>query len=250
MLSFPEGWAAPPSCGDCIVGGAEQPAGSASTLWRIDIFEATNTIAVKPIAYPSPTLPITAFEASLDVTLQGGTAITIFLTLAEVPGNADLRVDFTLPAGEDAKSKRTALERELRADYDARLADAVREAMAETMMQPTKCRDFAGGPRRKDDVVTRVKQMCRNGSYVYVVFEVENASRKDLALAQASLAEKTSGEGDFFRFKKDRLLFRERTLGFAALPSVDPNAPVSTFTLTVTEDGGDNRNLVVDNIEF
>ena len=252
MLSFPEPWAAPPSCGDCIVGGQEPAAGQPqpSTLWRIDIFDATNTIAVKPIAFPGPDLPLTAFEASLDVTLQGGTAVTLFLTLAEVPGNADLRIDFQLPDGADSKSRRTALERELRTEYDGRVADSVRDAIAETMMAGTKCRDFSSGPRRKEELIARVRQMCRNGSYLYVVFEVENGSKSDLALSTATLADKNSGQSDFYRFKKDRLLFRERTLGFAALPSADPNAPASSYTLTITEDGGTERTLVIDGLDF
>lgn len=248
-LSFPEPWAATPSCGDCVVGGQAQE-GQPTTLWRIDIVEATNTIVLKPIAFPGPTLPPTAFEASLDVTLIGGTAVTLFLSLAEVPANADLRIDFKLPEGADAASKKTALERELRADYDARVADAVKEAMADAMMQPTKCKEFAGGPRRKDDLITRLRQMCRNGTYVYVVFEVENGGSKDLSLSTATLSEKSAGDGDFFRFKKPRLLFRERTLGFAALPSVDPNAPASSYTLSIVEDGGSDRTLVIDGIDF
>jgi hypothetical protein len=251
MLSFPEPWAAPPSCGDCIVGGQE-PAGGAqpSTLWRIDIFDQTNTIAVKPIAFPGPDLPLTAFEASLDVTLAGGTAVTLFLTLAEVPANADLRIDFKLPEGADAKSRGTALERELRNEFDARLDVAVKEALAETMMAGTKCKDFAGGPRRKDELIARIRQVCRNASYLYVVFEVENGARTDLSLASAVLSGEASGESDFFRFRKDRLLFRERTLGFAALPSADLNSPSSSYTLTITEDGGSQRTLTIEDIDF
>lgn len=249
MLSFPEPWAAPPSCGDCIVGD-QQPDPNHATLWRIDVFEATNTIAVKPIAFPGPDLPLTAFEASLDVTLAGGTAVTIFLSLADVPANADLRVEFALPAGADSKSRGTALERQLRADYDARVADAVREALGDTMMASQRCRDFAGGPRQTDGLIVRLKQMCRNASYLYVVFEVENGGRADLGLASASLADKSGSASEFFRFKKPSLLFRERTLAFAALPSADPAAPSSTYTLTVVEDGGSDRTLTVDGIDF
>ena len=250
MLSFPEPWAAPPSCGDCIVGGQADGNAKPSTLWRIDVFTETNTIAVKPIAFPGPDLPLTAFEASLDVTLESGIAVSIFLTLAELPANADLRVEFQLPAGADAKSRRTALERELRIEYDGRVAEAVKDALADTMMAGTRCQNFSGGPRQKDGLVVRLRQMCRNGAYLYLVFEVENGSRSDLRLANASLIDKSGAEGDFFRFKKPQLLFRERTLAFAALQSVDPGAPSSTYSLTVVEDGGGDRTVTIDSIDF
>jgi hypothetical protein len=118
------------------------------------------------------------------------------------------------------------------------------------MMSSTRCRDFSGGPRQIDGLVVRMKQMCRNNSYLYLVFEIENGGRGDLVLASASLVDKGGGVGDFYRFKKTRLLFRERTLAFAALPSIDSAAPSSSYTLTIVEDGGTDRTLTVDGIDF
>jgi hypothetical protein len=86
---------------------------------------------------------------------------------------------------------------------------------------------------------------------LWATFEVENRKRPDVALEGAVLSSGTNGDtSTLVRLEKSRLRFNDTTSGVVGIPLKDANVKPSTYTLTVTEDGGLSRQVVVEGIEF
>lgn len=245
VIELPEPWTLKPTCGDCVFGDAK-PEGQ---LWRLDVFPDTRSLSIKPLRLPGADLPASAFVTNIDVVLDGGLAITLFVELS-LPEHADARVEFTLPDADKGATKLTKRERDLEARFEERSKTLANEMMLNAAMAGTTCKDFWGRPNRSKNVVVRLKQLCRNGVLTYVTFEVENRHRDDLFLSGALLEDSRQRSAAGEKLEKATLRFNERGLGVAAVAGGAIDGPV-TFKLTVTEEGvdGDNR-IVIEDIGF
>ena len=122
--------------------------------------------------------------------------------------------------------------------------------MLAALMRGTTCKDFWGRPNRADNVVVRLKQLCKNGELVYVTFEVENRRRADVHLDSVTLESDRVADAAGSKFEASALRFNERALGIAALRPGDLGAPDS-YRLTVNVAGADgDTSVVVEGIEF
>ena len=245
VLKLPEPWTTPPTCGDCVFGDAKLD----GQLWRIDVFAETQSLSIKPTRLPGPALPATAFVTNIDVTLEGGLSVAIFVELSH-PEHADARVEFVLPEAETGRARLTLLERELEQRFADRAQALATELMLSAAMRGTTCKDFFGRPNRKDNVVVRLKQICRTSELLYVTFEVENRRRADVPLAAAMLESAKGALAAGYKLEKTVLRFNERGLGIAA---VTPGAPAEPdrYRLTVTVAGVDQElAVVVEDIEL
>jgi hypothetical protein len=245
VIQLPEPWAVMPTCGDCVYGDAE-PKGQ---LYRIDVFPETRTLSIKPSRLPSPELPPSSFVTNIDIVLLGGISVTLFVELT-LPESADARVELTIPDGETGKSKLTQKERELEERFAVRVDEAAAERMLAAFGAGTVCREFFGGPRRTDGLVVRMRQLCKNGALLWVTFEIENRKRPDAAIESASLVGQNGMTSTLAYFEREQLRFNERSVGVAGIPLSDANVKPSTYTLTVVEDGGLMRQVIVDGLEF
>lgn len=244
VFQFPEAWATTPICGDCIIGD-EQPV---SQLWRLDLIPETNSVVLNAIRRPSATLSPLAFKTNLDVTLKSGLSIVVRIEIV-LPDEADTRVQFTMPKSSTADAILSKERARLEQEFSARAKDVAMRRILDIHMRKTVCKDFAGRPNRNEMIVVRLKQFCRTSNILYLTFEVENRSGEDLQLATASLADKAN-TSTYAQFETTRLAFNDRTLGIAALELPGGDPPPSTYTLTVQEDGGKDRDVVVDGIDF
>ena len=253
-LTFPEPWVSAPACGDCQYGEAENK----GQYWRLDIDNATNAISLKFIGQPTSAMLDAPPITNVNLQLESGLFVSLVVILTLDPKGSDLRVDFRLPAGAGGKEKLTAKEKELEASFSGRVADAAAKELLTALMPGTRCRQYAGGPRRNDQMVVRLDQLCSNGRYVYVTFDVQNRQRTDLALLTATLTSQTGAtnveaRGDaevpVVQFEKATLGFNETTRGIAAIPILDGNLAPSTYTLAVQEDGGTDRVVTIEGIE-
>jgi hypothetical protein len=244
-IQLPEDWAVTPVCGDCVFGDAALT----TQLWRLDLSPETRTINIKPTRLPGPDVPGSAFLTNLDVTLKGGLAITLFVKLT-LPEEADARVEFSLPEAAMGTAKASKLERELEEQFDTRVEQATGEKLLDALIVGTKCKDFMGRPTRTDSLVVRLKQLCQNGALLYLTFEIENRQKNDAQLANATLTDTAGNTSSLVKFQAPRLRFNQRTLGIAGIPLASQDVPPSTYTLTVQEDGGKERQVTVDGIDF
>lgn len=253
-LTFPEPWVSAPACGDCQYGDVENK----GQYWRLDIDNATNAISLKFIGQPTSAMLDAPPITNVNLQLESGLFVSLVVILTLDPKGSDLRVDFRLPAGAGGKEKLTAKEKELEASFSGRVADAAAKELLTALMPGTRCRQYAGGPRRNDQMVVRLDQLCSNGRYVYVTFDVQNRQRTDLALLTATLTSQTGAtnveaRGDaevpVVQFEKATLGFNETTRGIAAIPILDGNLAPSTYTLAVQEDGGTDRVVTIEGIE-
>ena len=253
-LTFPEPWVSTPACGDCQYGADENK----GQFWRLDIDPATNALSIKFIGQPTSAMLTDPPVTNINLQLESGLYVSLLITLTLDVKASDLRVDFRLPAGAGGKEKLTAKEKELEGMFAGRVAEAASKELLTALLPGTKCRQFQGGPRRNEMMVVRMDQLCQNGRYVYVTFEVENRQRADLALLTATLTSQTGAtnvesRGDaevpVVLFEKPTLAFNDRSRGIAAIPILDGALAPSTYTLSVQEDGGKERAVVIDGIE-
>lgn len=245
VIQLPEPWAVLPTCGDCVYGDAT----AIGQLYRIDMYPETRTLSIKPTRLPSAELPPSSFVTNIDIALAGGISVTLFVELT-MPESADARVELTIPDSAHGEAKLTIKERELEDQFASRVEQKATERMLAAAGAGTTCRDFFGGPTRHDGLVVRMKQLCRNGALLWATFEVENRKRPDVALEGAVLTDSAGGSSTAAHFEKTRLRFNETSVGVAGIPLADSNVKPSTYSLTVVEDGGLSRQVVVDGIEF
>lgn len=245
IIQLPEAWAEIPRCGDCVFGDAA-PDGQ---LYRLDVSEETRTLSLKPTRLPSADLPASAFITNVDVSLAGGISVTLFFEMT-LPESADARVELTLPEEHTSRARVTQKERELEEQFDARVEEAATKRLAKALMAGTVCRDFFGRPNRHDGLVVRMKQLCKNGAMVYVTFEIENRKRSDVAIESATLIAGSGSASTSTELEREVLRFNQTTLGFASIAVDGIDVKPTSYTLTVAEDGGANRQVTIDGIEF
>lgn len=246
VIELPEPWVTPPTCGDCVFGDTKPE----SQLWRLDVFPDTRSLSIKPTRLPGGDMPPSAFVTNIDIALEGGLAVTLFIELS-VPERADARIEFTLPDDEKGDAKLTKRERELADRFEERVKDAAHERMLSASMRGTTCKDFWGRPNRSDNVVVRLKQLCRNAAIVYVTFEVENRRRADLFLASATLESTKQNPSAGEKLEKNQLRFNERGLGIAAIVAGEKDGGPERYRFTVAADGVDEETkIVIEDIEF
>jgi hypothetical protein len=245
-IQLPERWKETPICGQCVFGDTEYK----GQLFRLDLVESTQTLTLKTARLPAADAPPDAFITNLDITLAGGATVTFFVDITPYPEQADKRIEVTLPQGANATEKKTAFDREMAQVFEARLAEATAIEGMKAAMYGTKCRDFAGGVRRSDNMVVRLGQLCRNGKLIWVTFDVENRASEDLALAPPSFVGANSVASSRHYFERTTLLFNERTKGVVAAELADPSLPPSTYTVEIVEDGGKSRTVSIDDINF
>jgi hypothetical protein len=245
VIQLPEIWTTTPTCGDCVFGDAK----AETQLWRLDVFPDTRSLSIKPTRVPGADAPPSAFVTNIDVALDGGLAVTLFVELT-LPESADARVEFTIPDAERGAAKLTKRERELEARFEERVGERANERLLDAFMHGTSCKDFFGRPNRKDNVVVRLKQICKNAQLVLVTFEVENRRRDEIVLDSALLetTKATPAAGD--RLEKTALRFNERGLGVAAVQAAADSSP-ERYRLTVTVAGVDEETkVVIEDIEL
>lgn len=243
VFQFPEAWATTPICGDCIIGD-EQPT---SQLWRLDLIPETNSVVLNAIRRPSSTLSPLAFKTNLDVTLKSGLSIVIRIEIV-LPDEADTRVQFIIPGASTADAILSKERDRLEGEFAKRAQDAAMNRLLDLHMRGTTCRDFGGRPTRTDLMVVRLRQLCKTAGLIYITFEVENRGSDELQLASASLVDRSIAS-TYVRFERQRLKPNERTVGIAAADLAD-EPPPSVYTLTVGEDGGRDRSVTIDSIDF
>lgn len=244
IIELPEPWSMKPTCGDCVFGDGKLEA----QLWRVDLFPETRSLSIKPTRLPGADVPSSAFVTNIDVMLDSGLAITLFVELS-LPEQADARVEFTLPDDEKGAAKLTKRERDLEARFEDRAKSVANELMLSALMAGTTCKDFWGRPNRSKNVVVRLKQLCRNGALTYVTFEVENRRRDDLFLTAATLEDNKARGAGGEKLEKTQLRFNERAKGIAAVAGTAEGA--MSFKLTVTDEGVDGDNsVVIEDITF
>lgn len=242
VIELPEPWTVAPTCGDCVFGDGKLEA----QLWRLDVFTETRSLSIKPTRLPGSDTPASAFVTNVDVTLDSGLAVTLFVELT-LPEAADARIEFVLPQDETGRAKATKLERELNARFEERVREKATDMMLAALTRGTTCKDFWGRPNRADGVVVRLKQLCKNGELVYVTFEVENRRRADIHLDSAVLEGSKPAETAGERMEASMLRFNDRALGIAALRPADLGAPDSyRLTISVAGSDGDTRVLIED----
>lgn len=245
VIELPEPWAMTPTCGDCVFGDAK----SSGQLWRLDLSPAMRTLSLKPMRLPGADIPPSAFVTNVDITLDGGMAITLFVELS-LPESADARIEFTMADADKGAAKVTKRERELEQKFAERVAAAATDAMLESVMHGTTCKDFFGRPNRHDNIVVRLRQICRTSALIYITFEVENRRRDEISLAGAALEGTRHAAGAVAKLEKRTLQFNERGLGVAAVRS-DKDDTADRYTLRVTASGVDEDTTVtVENIDF
>ena len=245
-VQLPERWKEAPICGECVFGDAEYK----GQLFRLDLVDSNQTLTIKNARLPGPDVPPEGFITNLDITLQGGATATFFIELTPDPNQADTRVEVTLPDDALAGARRTAFDRQMAAEFDDRLKEKADEAVLQAALLGTRCKDFAGGPRRTDQMVVRLRQICRNGRLLWVTFEVENRNNLDLSLATPTLSGENGLVGTRSYLEKTTLLFNQTTRGIVAAELVDPALVTSRYALEVTEDGGKSRTVLIDGVDF
>ena len=245
VIELPEPWATTPTCGDCVFGDQK----TEGQLWRLDLSPSTRTLSLKPTRVPGADLPASAFVTNIDITLNGGIAITLFVELT-LPEAADARIDFTIPDDQKGAAKLTKRERELDAKFDERVTTAATDALLAGAMHGTKCKDFGGRPNRHEDVVVRLRQICRTSALVYLTFEVEDRRHDDVALTGAVLESTRHAAHPSDKLEKPALRFNERGLGIVALP-IAGDGESDRYRLKLTVHGIDEDTIVtVDDINF
>jgi len=243
-IALPEGWLRI-SCGRCVVGDAEYQ----GQLWRLDLFPETHELSIKLAKQPERQPRPLEYHSNLDITLEGGVSISIDLNLeVDDPSAVDLRVDMTMPERWTLKARLSAREKELEQRFGARVEEAAAARVDELVMGSVRCRDFSGRPTRSEAMVVRLRQICRMGADLFVTFDVENRRQADLQLLSATLVDGDGAESATSRFQKPVAAWKERVVGVVRFPLHDANAPLSTYTLTVAEDGGKSRVDVVEGI--
>lgn len=245
VIQLPEGWAVRPTCGDCVFGDAEEK----GQMFRLDVSEPLHTISIKPTRLPSVDVPASAFLTNIDVALKGGVSVTLFVEMA-LPEEADARVELVLPKEAMLEARQAVALKKLEEDFARRVDAAANERVLDALVAGTVCRDFFGRPNRSDGVVVRLVQLCKNGRFVYVVFDVENRNASEMALLPPSLTSKEGAGAGVGRVTADRLLFNQETRGIAAIAIDGAGVKPSSYVLTVSEDGGEGRVVAVDGIAF
>lgn len=237
-IQMPEAWIGAPQCGDCVLN--DQPV--EGQLWRLIIEAPLNTVYISPTRLPGRDVPESAFETNLSFMLASGVPVTIAVKL-DYTKTSDWRVIFTLPDSKTAASCEERAKATLEDEFAGRVRHEAEQMSFKSLIHGTRCRDFAGGPRRTDRMVVRPKQLCRNDTMVYLVVEVENRGREDLKVGDMLLVDQDGAESTRSFFENRTLKFNDRTNGVVVFPIEDPTLPPGTYEVSVLEEGGLDREV-------
>lgn len=178
----------------------QRPTAGDARNWIIEKHPRERSLHVRPAQLPSKTNPISAFATNVFVTLDGGHAINISLSLySPGPGaqpstgksGPDAVVTLSLPGPEKLAGKLLAAQIKLKEAHDKDVDDAAHRLLLERLSGEVQCRRTAWGrPHRADKTVVRIEQTCvsRSASPTFwLVFVVENRGDVPLRLADANL---------------------------------------------------------------
>jgi hypothetical protein len=262
ILEFPEGFSSPPSCGDCVDGGAPaETLQSSPALFVIQTFASENYIAIKPLRFSKEDggegPPQEEFLTTVTVRLVSKLTITLQVEYS-ARDKADARVVFTFPhrnAETEYVRQQVAKARlELEASYATRISAATTRVLLGTLLEAPKCSSM-GAFVRTGDTRLDVTQMCRVGQKVFVRFLVENRGRTPLALGTVRL-ERREGKVSLpiadtqFLLSKDELEFRDVTKGVIGYELAEGEAAATSYSLHLLERSGDAREVAVRDFGF
>jgi hypothetical protein len=250
IVEFPEGFAGVPACGDCGPKG----------LYQIDVFNEQHYFAIKPRLYPGPqsdgsTITEDDFTTTVNVRLQSGLTLTVQMELSD-KAKADARVVFTLPnrakENDFIQSQLVLKQKELEEKFAARVEDSTTQNFLRALAQPHDCAK-SGSRTRHDDIVVEVKELCRFGDSVYVLFAVENRGR---ALVDIGAVELKAGIGPDAELVDDvqkylpqpQVEFRGTATGVVGFKASSKDA--RSYQLVISEAGGRGREVTLSGISF
>lgn len=260
VVEFPEGFASPPSCGDCV-DGASPHLDKSPALFVLQAFDADNYIAVKPLRFSREEggdgPPADEFQMTVTVRLKSRLTVTLLVEYAS-RAQADARVVFTLPnRGAESQFVRDQVAQaraELEADFTRRLAESSTRVLLSALLDTPKCRTV-GRQTRQGDVRLEVLHLCRLGSKVFVRFAVENRGRGELAVGEVALHQ-LHGKGESLPVEAaqvllsdDELAFREVAKGVIGFELAE-GEDAASYALHLTERTGDGRPVVVSAFGF
>lgn len=261
VVEFPEGFASPPSCGDCVDGASPQ-LDKSPALFVLQAFDSDNYIAVKPLRFSREEggdgPPVDEFQMTVTVRLKSRLTVTLLVEYAS-RAQADARVVFTLPnRGAESQFVRDQVAKaraELEADFTRRLAESSTRVLLGALLDTPKCRTV-GRQTRQGDVRLEVLHLCRLGSKVFVRFAVENRGRGELAVGEVALHQ-LHGKGESqpveetqLLLSDDELAFREVAKGVIGFELAEGEDAASSYALHLTERTGDGRPVVVGAFHF
>jgi hypothetical protein len=247
-LQFPEPWVGKVFCGDCLFPGTE----SKGQLFKIEVNEQTNQIAIVTTGIPGSAgaPPAPGYMTALTVTLKSGITVSTILR-AGLPEQSLTRVIFEMPQQDSAESILGIEKKKQEQKFNQKVIEAGTQRSLDFLMGETKCQQFSGAPYRSDGLIVRLKQLCKTKRSVWVVFEAQNRLKDtDIQLKEAILSSSTSLEGKDFRFRKDLLGFDEKTSGIALVEFSNEEPLPPSWSLTITEEGGKERQVVASGITF
>ncbi|MFC1609858.1 hypothetical protein ACFL6C_02780 [Myxococcota bacterium] len=241
------------TCGNCTQKqGAETPEN-----WFLKLAPEEHTLYVRPTRLPSGPHPVASFNTTLHITLASGYRININLGLAGIRGKTppDAEVAFTLPQSATMAGRLAEEMKKRETTFKAEVQKAAQDQFLRHLMGKVRCEDKVGVPYRTDKLVVRLRQTCSTESLpptFWVVFEAQNRGDGKLALGNATLSARgaaTGSEGRF-RFERQALRFDEHSIGIALATLEDGQTAPSEWELVVTEEGGSERQVVVDDVTF
>ncbi|MEQ8275143.1 MAG: hypothetical protein RMA76_09245 [Deltaproteobacteria bacterium] len=151
---------------------------------------------------------------------------------------------------EQARRLTAAFEEE-KAALSNTVVEQSRRRMARAMLDRMHCESLRERAMH-DLLVVRVHRICRIGAETFVAFEVHNRRRDLFHLKDVVLREASDDEGNVEALVEWRgdptLAFDERVFGMAIF-GIEGDA-ARAYALTVIEDGGAKREVVVDGIAF
>jgi hypothetical protein len=256
ILEFPEGFASPPSCGDCVDGSAPAEVLQASpSLFVIQTFAADNYIAVKPLRFSREDggdgPPSDEFLTTVTVRLVSKLTITLQVEYAH-RALADARVVFSFPHRQaESEYVRQQVEKarsELEASYAERISAGATRALLEALLEPPTC-TLLGRLGREDNLRLELTQVCRVGSRVYVRFTLENRGRAPIALGDVQLYQRVGREGvpieeAQYLLSKQELAFKDVAKGVIGFELAEGEEPAKSYELHVIEGRASGREVV------
>lgn len=163
-------------------------------------------------------------------------------------------------AREELERERTRLRNEYeerRAELEARIAAGAFERVLEGMVERFECRDLSGRSMR-DFLIFRTHAICRIGQHIYINFSVKNRRRASIFHFDELLVVETGRDPSIgtldvtVRFERPGVAvgFDEEARGVLGFGLPDGARQFGPWNLTLVEDGGANRRVVLEDVGF
>lgn len=249
-VEFPEAFKEPPACGDCGKNG----------LFQMAVFEEGHYFAIKPAKFPGAQPDGTViqpqeFVTNVNVRLVSGLTVTVQVELADNVRDADAKVVFTLPnrGAESAyvQQQIAAARRQLESEAAERAKAGAQQRILEMLAAPHQC-SAEGGHARNANVVLEVTERCRFGTHLFLKFRVENRGSDLFSIGNVSIV-RVAGkvqvpidDASHFLTAQD-LSFDGNATGVIGFDGSDS---ASSYQLRVTENGGQGREVTLDDLHF